>query len=638
MKISRVEIKNFRSIAETSFDITGGKIALVGGNESGKSNVLLALRKFLEKMDFVEEDKYQLSSDEPEITVTFSSFTDDETSQLNHFLNTTNTNIISIKRSADSYEVIDPVIPLDETSETNNQEGAEDSEESTESVSQEKQVQESTPAEAAETESGPEEGVSEPTLTYDQRQQGILDLMPKAVWIKTIEGLIKGKNIPLGFLFPELGEGEEQEKSQDLNDESLETIRKFLELGGINKDDFENEDTGSRFHTLNKKAAIIAETLSKAWNQERIIIRMTDADENLVIEFKDCGNIDSGVKSLDSRRWVWTYPEDRSDGFRWFVTFYSRYLRGLAETRNAIILIDEAGGALNKKAQEDLLKEFDKISDRAQNNQIIYASHSKFMVSWQFKNDVYAVIKNKGKGTEVSGEWWTKYKRNQWPAPLDELAVTWSDDVLSPGGNLVVEGPTDLEFLLKLKPVFHNQDMPNDPFRGFRIIPGMGVHDDSMLSIGNACKFHEFKCLLMFDSDSDRLQAKQDTVNENLEADDLNSLCGSPTPAIFTIEDLLPKRIFYGQLNLIGRDHFGEGWSDIGLLQGSGTDGIMPSLKARLETNGFGQDQIRVFLRDKKYAIVVNTLENSSLADFSNEQKTAIKNLYQNLHAKIASL
>ena len=195
MKISRIDIKNFRSISKTGFDITGGKIAFVGGNESGKSNVLLALKKFLEKMDFVEEDKYQLSTDEPEITLTFSRFTEEEASQLNQFLNTTGADRITIRRFSNEYDVTEPIIPLDEVPEGDKREGEK---ESTESGQQEEEKNQGPISEeAAETDEDSEEEVSEPTLGYAQRKQGILNLLPKAVWIKTVEGYIKGKNIPI---------------------------------------------------------------------------------------------------------------------------------------------------------------------------------------------------------------------------------------------------------------------------------------------------------------------------------------------------------------------------------------------------------------------------------------------------------
>lgn len=70
--------------------------------------------------------------------------------------------------------------------------------------------------------------------------------------------------------------------------------------------------------------------------------------------------------------------EHRSKGFRWFFTFYLVFM---AETdyghKDSILLLDEPGLHLYIPQQEKLLTLFDKI---AENNQLIYSTHSPFMI------------------------------------------------------------------------------------------------------------------------------------------------------------------------------------------------------------------------------------------------------------------
>jgi energy-coupling factor transporter ATP-binding protein EcfA2 len=70
--------------------------------------------------------------------------------------------------------------------------------------------------------------------------------------------------------------------------------------------------------------------------------------------------------------------EGRSRGFRWFFTFYLVFT---VETKyahkNAVLLLDEPGLHLYPPAQEELLQLFDEL---AQQNQIIYTTHSPFML------------------------------------------------------------------------------------------------------------------------------------------------------------------------------------------------------------------------------------------------------------------
>lgn len=74
-------------------------------------------------------------------------------------------------------------------------------------------------------------------------------------------------------------------------------------------------------------------------------------------------------------------PQQRSKGVRWFVSFYLE-LKAQAERQaknpnNNVLLIDEPGGSLHAKAQEDVLKVFEEIKDSFQ---IIYTTHSPYLI------------------------------------------------------------------------------------------------------------------------------------------------------------------------------------------------------------------------------------------------------------------
>ncbi len=80
---------------------------------------------------------------------------------------------------------------------------------------------------------------------------------------------------------------------------------------------------------------------------------------------------------------------ERSRGFQWFFSFYLTFLveSGKAH-RGAIVLLDEPGLHLHPTAQEKLLAFFQRISAK---NQIIYSSHSMFMVDTDHVDNVRTV-------------------------------------------------------------------------------------------------------------------------------------------------------------------------------------------------------------------------------------------------------
>src|SRR5437667_4078619 len=86
----------------------------------------------------------------------------------------------------------------------------------------------------------------------------------------------------------------------------------------------------------------------------------------------------------------WKIPfGERSRGFQWFFSFYLTFLveSGKAH-RGAIILLDEPGLHLHPTAQEKLLAFFQRIAAK---NQIIYSSHSMFMVDPDHVDNVRTV-------------------------------------------------------------------------------------------------------------------------------------------------------------------------------------------------------------------------------------------------------
>lgn len=82
------------------------------------------------------------------------------------------------------------------------------------------------------------------------------------------------------------------------------------------------------------------------------------------------------------------YPKQRSGGVRWFTSFYLQ-LKATAESnegKSSIYLIDEPGGSLHARAQENVLQVFEDIKDRVQ---IIYTTHSPFLIDI---NTIYRLL------------------------------------------------------------------------------------------------------------------------------------------------------------------------------------------------------------------------------------------------------
>lgn len=88
----------------------------------------------------------------------------------------------------------------------------------------------------------------------------------------------------------------------------------------------------------------------------------------------------------------------RSKGRQWHMAFYIRVTARSAENRNNVILIDEPGLFLHAKAQKDILSELESC---AFNNQIIYATHSPYLIQPNKLCRVRLVEKYSHQGTKI---------------------------------------------------------------------------------------------------------------------------------------------------------------------------------------------------------------------------------------------
>lgn len=113
------------------------------------------------------------------------------------------------------------------------------------------------------------------------------------------------------------------------------------------------------------------------WDQRTHNLKMSaDGDE---LELRVSDNVNP---------WEIAFGE-RSRGFQWFFSFYLTFLveSGKAH-RGAIVLLDEPGLHLHPTAQEKLLAFFQRIAAK---NQIVYSSHSMFMVDPDHVDNVRTV-------------------------------------------------------------------------------------------------------------------------------------------------------------------------------------------------------------------------------------------------------
>lgn len=154
--------------------------------------------------------------------------------------------------------------------------------------------------------------------------------------------------------------------------EILELGREFKEVNGVQREPTPEEIAGiaekkrTRSILLQSASATLTDRFRDWWKQGTYRFRF-EADGN---HFR--------IWVADDRRPTEVELENRSTGLQWFLSFYLVFLvESRSVNKKAILLLDEPGMSLHPLAQRDLSAFFESL---AATNQIIYTSHSPFLV------------------------------------------------------------------------------------------------------------------------------------------------------------------------------------------------------------------------------------------------------------------
>lgn len=193
----------------------------------------------------------------------------------------------------------------------------------------------------------------------------------------------------------------------------------------------------------------LTDQIMQFWKQNENIEVVVDiqSDSKDEAPFNDGANIYLRIKN--SRHRVTTPFDKRSRGFIWFFSFLVWFdsvqyqFNKEDEDRKLILLLDEPALALHALAQSDFLNYIDHLSE---NHQVIYTTHSPFMVHSDRLHQV-RMIEDKDKiGTVITETLTGTDPRTIFPL---QAALGWdiAQNLFISKRNLLVEGPSELIYL-----------------------------------------------------------------------------------------------------------------------------------------------------------------------------------------------
>lgn len=160
---------------------------------------------------------------------------------------------------------------------------------------------------------------------------------------------------------------------------------------------------------------------------------------------------------IRSHRHRVTVPFDkRSRGFIWFFSFlvwFDSIKHQVDATTDVVLLLDEPGLSLHALAQGDLLRYIDKLSE---SHQVLYSTHSPFMVRNDRFDQVRLVQDRLPGGTQVTSDVSASDEKTLFPLQA-ALGYSIAQNLFIARKNLLVEGPSDLIYLQFFSNLLHRE-------------------------------------------------------------------------------------------------------------------------------------------------------------------------------------
>lgn len=309
---------------------------------------------------------------------------------------------------------------------------------------------------------------------------------------------------------------------------------KLCKVAGLSPQELQellnSNDQETRSQLANRAGSIVTTAIRKRWKDRELKVRF-----NL-----DGNHFDTLISDPNSVYDVEVNLDERSRGFQWFFAFYVVFAADTegGDAEGAVLLLDEPGLYLHARSQGDLLRHLE--SDFK--NQILYTTHSPFMVPTHHLNWVRTVNIAEEIGTTVSNDP-TGDSRTLFPLQA-ALGYDLAQSLFIGPFNLVVEGITDF-WIISAVSTYLSENGRTGLDARLTITPAGGAQKIhymvALLTSG------QLNVLVLFDDEKDSKATRDDLVKGKLIRSDsviFVSNAFESAPAEADIEDILDPTVY----------------------------------------------------------------------------------------------
>lgn len=271
-----------------------------------------------------------------------------------------------------------------------------------------------------------------------------------------------------------------------------------------------------------KANSVLKERFQATWSQSTVYPRLsTPSDGVLRILIATEGDAD------------YSYPEERSDGLRWFIAL--RSFLAARGSRDPILLVDEAETHLHYDAQADLV---DALMSQQITSKVIYTTHSVGCLPPDLGCGIRVVLAEEGaERSRIVNSYWSVVPEQEDRVGYTPLLFAMGARMLSltiPRFGVIAEGPADAILLPSLL-----REASGVERLAYRIVPGLAeLAEDRVDNVHH----HAGKVLCLTDGDDGGNAIRQKLIAGGVPEETIFDL-GQVIPGC-TLEDLVREDIF----------------------------------------------------------------------------------------------
>lgn len=353
----------------------------------------------------------------------------------------------------------------------------------------------------------------------------VVETMPEFIYVDEYPELLGHQNIAEYLA----------RKTQSQLTPADRSFEKLCKVAGLDPQQLQEllgkNDQETRNQLANRAGSVVTTEIRRLWKDRALKVRF-----NL-----DAHHLDTLISDPNATYEVEVNLDERSRGFQWFFSFYITFFADTngGHAEDAILLLDEPGLYLHARSQTDLLGHFEKDFK----NQIIYTTHSPFMVPTHRLDAVRTVSIGEVTGTTVTNDP-TGDARTLFPLQA-ALGYNIAQSLFIGSNNLVVEGVTDFWVLTAVSAYL--SDLGRVALDdALTITPAGGAQKVSyMVALLTS---EEQNVLVLLDQEKDAKTTKDELVKSKLIAEQnvvfVSEAFSAPAPSDADVEDLLDPAMY----------------------------------------------------------------------------------------------